>query len=77
MRHDKEGYLYWEIARRCDRIIAEIQANPPGLTGWLNGGIDRERMLKLKAELEAVAVAPKSGNSFQVSLTPRAAMIPH
>lgn len=49
---NREGYLYWALARRCDKLIAEIRANPPGLTGWLNGGIDRERMLKIKEEIE-------------------------
>lgn len=48
----REGYLYWAMARKCDKLIAEIRANPPGLKGWLNGGIDRERMLKLKEEIE-------------------------
>ena len=48
----RDGYLYWAMARKCDNVIAEIRANPPGLKGWLNGEIDLDRMLKLKEEIE-------------------------
>jgi len=62
---NRDGYLYWALARKCDDLIAEIRANPPGLIGWLNGGIDRERMLKLKEQLEAVSARPKGDSAFR------------
>jgi len=44
--------LYEELSRACDRVLAQIKANPTGVTGHLLGGIDRERMEKVAREWE-------------------------
>jgi hypothetical protein len=41
-----------EIHRKCDAYIKKFQANPPGVKGWLKGGVDKARMLKLKEQIE-------------------------
>ena len=53
----KTGYWYLrkeerEIMMACDKILAELEGKPLRVTGWLKGGIDVERMLKLKEEIE-------------------------
>ena len=44
-----------DILRKCDEYLYWFSQHPPRLTGWLKGGIDLERMLRLKAEIEGTA----------------------
>ncbi len=41
-----------EICRKCDAYIAEMREHPPRVLGWLSRGIDKDRMLKVKREIE-------------------------
>ena len=41
-----------EIILRCNRVIREVKAKRPGLRGWLAGGVQTERMLEVKRQIE-------------------------
>ncbi len=43
-----------EICRSCDKIIQELQGKPIHMLGWLRGGVDTERMVRLKAQYEGI-----------------------
>ena len=36
----------------CDRILGEIQENPPHLICWLKGGVNLKRANKIREEME-------------------------
>jgi hypothetical protein len=41
-----------KMAEACNRVLEEIQANPPHLLCWLKGGVNLERANKIREELE-------------------------
>jgi hypothetical protein len=51
-RHEFNKYFYTIVSGKCDKIIREMRENPPGLRGWLKGGVDSDRMKMVKEELE-------------------------
>lgn len=46
------GGIQKQIALRCEALIKEVNDRNPGVTGWLLGGIDVERMERVKKEIE-------------------------
>lgn len=48
-----------EIGRKCDKFEKYIKKNPPNVLGHLLGGIDADRMTKLKEEIEIDGWLPK------------------
>jgi len=48
------------IKSKCDKYEREFKANPPHVKGHLKGGIDTERMLRLKAQIERSGWMPST-----------------
>lgn len=46
------GRYKMEIVLRCNRVIREVRAKNPGLRGWLAGGVNSEKMLEIKRQIE-------------------------
>ena len=41
-----------EIIFRCNQVIREVKAKAPGLRGWLSRGVNAEKMLEVKRQIE-------------------------
>ena len=47
------------IAKGANEYLQWIKEHPPRLLGWLLGGVDKERMIKIKEEIERRINSPE------------------
>ena len=44
--------FYFNWGRACEKVVREVQENPPRLICWLKGGINSARADKIRREIE-------------------------